>query len=116
MILIQFNPSLKLTICFAGIHPNVIVTHLVQVRISGEGRDSSVGIATRLRAGWTGFSIRQRQRKDCFYVHHRVPSGCGVYPTSNTMDTGGPFIMNEAAGREADHSLPSNVEMKNIWI
>jgi hypothetical protein len=43
-----------------------------------------------------------------------VQTGSGAHPASCTMGTGGPFPGGkERLGRDADHSLPSSVEVKN---
>jgi hypothetical protein len=43
-----------------------------------------------------------------------VQTGSGTHPPSCTMDTGGPFPGGKARpGRDADHSPPSNAEVKN---
>jgi hypothetical protein len=42
-----------------------------------------------------------------------VQTGSGAHPTSYTMDTGGSFTEGETwTGRDADHSPPSNAEVK----
>jgi hypothetical protein len=38
------------------------------------------------------------------------------YPTSYTMGTGSPFPGVKRPGREADHSPPTSVEVKRMWI
>jgi hypothetical protein len=43
-----------------------------------------------------------------------VQTGSGAHPASCTMGTGGPFPGAKARpGRDADHSLPPSVEIKN---
>jgi len=48
-----------------------------------------------------------------FFLHHCVQTGFGAYPAFCTMGTSGSFPGGKAAGCEADHSLPSSVEVKN---
>jgi hypothetical protein len=50
-----------------------------------------------------------------FSPRHRVQIGPGTHPASYPMGTGGSFPGGKAPGREADHSLPSSVEVKNAW-
>jgi hypothetical protein len=43
-----------------------------------------------------------------------VQTGSGAHPASSTMGTRGPFPGGKARpGRDADHSPPSNAEVKN---
>jgi hypothetical protein len=60
--------------------------------------DSSVGIATRLRAGRSGFRVRFPVWAGNFSLHHRVQNGS--------------FPGVKWPGREADHSPPFNAEVK----
>jgi hypothetical protein len=48
-----------------------------------------------------------------FSFRHRVQTGCGAHPASYPMGTGGSFLGSKAAEREAHHSLPTSVEVKN---
>jgi hypothetical protein len=50
------------------------------------------------------------------FFHQRVQNGSGAHPASYPMGTMGSFPEGKAPGREADHSLPSSVEVKNAWI
>jgi hypothetical protein len=50
-----------------------------------------------------------------FSLHHRVQTGSGAHPASYKIGTRGSFPGCKAAGREADHSLPSSAEVKNAW-
>jgi len=45
-----------------------------------------------------------------FSLPHHVQTGSGTHPASYPMGTGGSFPGDKAAGREADHSPPSNAE------
>jgi hypothetical protein len=49
-----------------------------------------------------------------FSLRHRVQTGSGVHPASYPMGTRGSFP-GDKAEREADHSPPSNAEVKNMW-
>jgi hypothetical protein len=72
---------------------------------------SSVNIVTRLRDRWPGFDSRQGIDSFC----HCVQTASGSHPTSKSFDTGifspGEYL----SEREADHSLPSSVVVKNAW-
>jgi hypothetical protein len=45
-----------------------------------------------------------------------VETGSGVHPTSYKMGTVGSFPGVKRQGREADHSPPTNAEVKKMWI
>jgi hypothetical protein len=79
-------------------------------------RDSSVGIATGygLDDQRGGRSSPGRVKK-CLLLHI-VQTSCGVHPTSYKMGTGGSFPGVKRQGREADHSHPTSVEVKKMWI
>jgi hypothetical protein len=72
-------------------------------------RGGSVSIWTRLRAGWPGLDVRQRQGRT-FSLRPRVQTGYGAHPAT--------FPTNKAGYFSADkygHSFPSNAEVKNTW-
>jgi hypothetical protein len=46
---------------------------------------------------------------------HRVQTGSRVHLASCTVGTGVSFLVAKSTGREADHSPPSSVEIKNTW-
>jgi hypothetical protein len=50
-----------------------------------------------------------------FYSRHRFQTGSGAHPASYPMCTGGSFPGVNRPGREAYHSPPSNVVVKNSW-
>jgi hypothetical protein len=78
-------------------------------------RGSSVSIVTRLRDGRSGFDSRQGQRRDFF---SSSPNNILILrPTQPSMQwVQGAFIQGvKRPGREADHSPPSNTEVKNAW-
>jgi hypothetical protein len=72
---------------------------------------TSVGIATRLRAGWPGFDS-QRGQEICSVLYSRQ-IGCGTHPISCTMGTWSSIPEVKRQEREADHSPPHSIEVKN---
>jgi hypothetical protein len=68
---------------------------------------------------WAG---RQRGRSSSpsrvkkFSLLHVVQTCSEAHPASYPMGTGGFFLGGKAAGREADHSPPTNAEVKKTWI
>jgi hypothetical protein len=77
-------------------------------------RDSSVGMATILRAGRPGFDSRQEQ----FSLRYRIQTGPEAYPASYPMGTGrggGLSLGVKWRGIESDNSPLSNAEVKNSW-
>jgi hypothetical protein len=75
------------------------------------GSDSSVGIVTRLRAGRSGFDSEQGMF--FFTTMSRLALG----PTEPPIQwvPGAFHLRAMRPGREADHSLLSNAEVKNVW-
>jgi hypothetical protein len=72
------------------------------------GPDGSVGIKT----GWTaGFRFPLGTRD--FSLLHGVHTSSGAHPASYTMGIGSSFSGVKPHGREADHSSPSSVEVKD---
>jgi hypothetical protein len=73
-------------------------------------RDSSVGIATRLRAGRSGFDSRGG---GLFTTVSRTALG----PTQPPIHwvPGALSLGVKRPGRDADHSPPSSAEVKNTW-
>jgi hypothetical protein len=67
---------------------------------------------TRLRAERPKFDSRQGAEN--FTLRHRVQTESGVHITFYTTGTGGSFA-GDKVGREADHSLLPNFEVKNAW-
>jgi hypothetical protein len=72
-------------------------------------RISSVSTVTRLRAGWPRFDSRKGQET----FRRRVQTVSGAHPASYPMGIRCSFPEGKAAGREANHSLPSSAEVKN---
>jgi hypothetical protein len=50
-----------------------------------------------------------------FSLHHCVQTGFETHPASYPVGTKGSFTGVKRPGREADHSPPYNVEVKNAW-
>jgi hypothetical protein len=76
-------------------------------------RDSSVGIATGygLDDQRGGSSSPGRVKNFHFSI-----SSMGLHPTSFKMGTGASFPGVKRQGPEADHSPPTNAEVKQMWI
>jgi hypothetical protein len=75
-------------------------------------RDSSVSVVTKLRVTRPGFDFRKGQV--IFSFRHRVQTGSVAYPAFYPVgiwDSLSPGVMRP--GREADHSPPSHVGVKN---
>jgi hypothetical protein len=64
-----------------------------------------------LRAGWSG--VRVPAGAGNFSLHHLVQAGSGPHPASYQKGTRGCFPGVNRTDREADHSLPSSVKIKN---
>jgi len=75
---------------------------------SSSSRDSLVGIAL----GYRCYRIRFPAETGNFSLHHRVQTGSGAHPASYPTCAGDSFPGVKGPGREADHSPPSNVEIK----
>jgi hypothetical protein len=73
-------------------------------------RESSVGVATGY--GLEGRSSIPGSLRD-FFLLHRVQTGSGAHPTFHPMGTRSFFPGVKRQGREANHSPPSNTEVKN---
>jgi hypothetical protein len=57
------------------------------ITLSVRSRDSSVGIATRLRTGRSAFHDSIPGGAGNFSLHHRVQNGSGAHPASYSMGT-----------------------------
>jgi hypothetical protein len=79
-------------------------------------RDSSVGIATGYGLDDQGGGSSRPGRVKKFSLLHIVQTGSGVQPASYKMGTGSSFPGVKRQGREADHSSPTNAEVKKMWI
>jgi hypothetical protein len=51
-----------------------------------------------------------------FSLLHVAQTGSGVHPNYYPMGTGASFPGVKPPGREANHSLPANAELKKMWI
>jgi hypothetical protein len=69
--------------------------------------DSSVCIALGYGLDDRGSRVRFPAGAVHFSLHHRVQNGSGAHPASYPMSTRGSF-----PGGKADHSPPSNAEVK----
>jgi hypothetical protein len=76
-------------------------------------RDSSVGIATSLRAGRSGFDSRQGLGIFLFATASRPAVGSTQPPMQWVPGALSPEVNRQ--GREADHSSQSSAEVKNAW-
>jgi hypothetical protein len=80
---------------------------------------------TTVRSGMTQwYSAELRSRRsgvripagaEKFSLYHLIQTGSGGHPASYPLDTMGSFPGVKRPGREADHSPPSNAEIKNAW-
>jgi hypothetical protein len=77
----------------------------------GDSQDNSVGIATRLRPGRSGFNSRQGLRIFLFTTTSRPALGPIQLPIQCV--TGVFFPRVKRQGRKADHSPPSSIEVKS---
>jgi hypothetical protein len=62
-----------------------------------------------------GIGVRDPVRARLVFVHV-VQTGSGAHPVSYLMCKEDSFSGGNVAGREADHSTPTNAEVKNTWI
>jgi hypothetical protein len=82
-----------------------------------KSRDSSFGIATRLRA-WTIGVLGSDSWQGLWIFLLTTVSGPALGPTQPPIQ-GVPKVISlevERPGSEADHSPPSCAEVKNVWI
>jgi hypothetical protein len=78
-------------------------------------RDSVFGIATGYGLDDQGVGVGVPVGSRIF-TSLIVQTGSGVHPTSYTMGTGGLSLGVKRPGCEANHSLPTSVEVKIMWI
>jgi hypothetical protein len=74
--------------------------------------DSSVGVATGYGLDDRIIGVHFPAGDWNFSLRHRVQTGSGAHPVSYPMDTGALYLGVKRPGTEADHSLPSSVEVK----
>jgi hypothetical protein len=60
--------------------------------------------------GWSGVQVPVESVN--FSLHHRVQTGSGAHPVSYPMVPGALSPRAKWSGREANHSPPSNAEVK----
>jgi hypothetical protein len=74
-------------------------------------------VSTALSYGLDDRSSRVRfpSGAGIFSLHHSVQNGSGAHPASYLIGTTGSFLGSKELEREADHSPPSNAEVKNAW-
>jgi hypothetical protein len=78
-----------------------------------KSRDSSVGIATRLRTGRSGFVGLVPGGAGNSSFRHYVQTGPEAHPVSYPIGTGGALSLGlKRPGLEADHSPPSSAKVK----
>jgi hypothetical protein len=87
--------------------------YLYQSTAQEESRDSSVDIATRLRAGRSGFDSRRRLGISLFSAVPRPALRPTQPPNQWILEVLSLGV--KWPKREADHSTPSRVEVKNTW-
>jgi hypothetical protein len=80
-----------------------------------KSRDTSVGIALGYGLDDQGSRVRFPAGARNFSLNHRVQNGSGVHPASYPVGTRGSSPEVKRPGREADHSPPSNAEVKE-WV
>jgi hypothetical protein len=105
-LLVLFNDALRTTETAATF--KVIITTPVLLLTDEQTKAIQRWYSAGLRAGWSGVRV-SAETAGSFPLHHRIRTGCGAHPASYPMGT------SERPWREADHSLPSSVEVKNAW-
>jgi len=88
----------------------ILVIHEILKATLVSGRDRSVSIMNRLRAGPPAGT-----REGCFPLRHRVQSNSWAHQPSYEMGTSDLSPGVKRPSREANHSSPSTVEVKNAW-
>jgi hypothetical protein len=78
-------------------------------------RYRSVGTVTGYRLDDRMIGVRFPVGPGNFSLRHRVQTGSGVHPASYPMGTGALSLGVKWPGREADHSAPSSVKVKNAY-
>jgi hypothetical protein len=92
-----------------------IFTFLHIATVYKKSRDSSVGTTLGYGLDDWGSRVRFLTGAGNYSLHRRVQNGSGAHPASYPRGTRGFFLGGKAEGREADHSPPSSVEIKNAW-
>jgi len=75
------------------------------------------GVVFRLRAGRQGFDFRLKLRRDFFFFYfcHCVQTGSRACSASYPVGNRGSCLGVKLPRREANHSPPCGVEVKNAW-
>jgi hypothetical protein len=89
-----------------------VLQNIHTVLTNNKSRDSSVGIALGYGMDDLDSKVRFPARAGNFSLHHRVQNGSEAQPASYPMGTRGSSLGVKRPGREADHSPPSNAEVK----
>jgi len=63
----------------------------------------------------TGISFPEWGKKGFFSLCHHIHIGSGFHPAFYPVATGACFPGVKQLGCKADHSPPSNGEVKNVW-
>jgi hypothetical protein len=95
--------------------PRAVLDAVVKRKIPSPCRysnDSSVGIALGYGLDDRGSRVRFPAGAGNFSLHHRVQNGSGAHPASYLTGTRALSLGVKRPGSEADHSLPSSVEVK----
>jgi hypothetical protein len=82
-------------------------TLLASTEVSASSQDSVVGTGTGYMLSDQGVRVRELSL-------HAIQTGSGVHPASYPMGTGDPFPGVKWPRREADHSPPTNAEVKKM--
>jgi hypothetical protein len=77
-------------------------------------RDWAVGMATGYGLDDRGVGVWVLMGQE-FALLHVVQTGSEAHPTSYPMGTGDSFPRVKRPGCEADHSPPTNAEVKKTW-
>jgi hypothetical protein len=73
---------------------------------------SSVSLVLGYGLDNRGSRVRLPAGAESFSLHHLVQKGSGAHPASYPMYTGALSLGVKRPGREADHSPPSSIEVK----
>jgi hypothetical protein len=90
------------------------VTYVNRSRRFFGSRDSSVSIVSGHGLDERAIEVRSPAGAKVFDLAFCMQTGSDAHPTSCPMGTGGPFPDGKVRpGRDADHSSPCSVEVKN---
>jgi hypothetical protein len=97
---------------FYYVTPTLIFVFKMKNTNNFESRDSSVGVALGYGLDVRGSRVRFPAGTGNFSLHYRVQNGSGAHQASYPVGKRGSFPGIKRSGREADHSPPSSVEVK----